>query len=113
MLQPKGDKMDESIKKKIENDINSNKIMVYMKGTPQSPECGFSKSIADVLTLHDAPYHFCNILENPEIRQGIKEYSDWPTIPQVYVNGEFIGGCDVVLDLHNTGELKKILAGVK
>jgi len=105
--------MNDNVKKQIEDDITQNKILVYMKGSPDSPQCGFSKTVVDILALHDAEFKHVNILDEPEVRQGVKEYTDWPTIPQVFINGEFIGGCDVVLDLHNNGELDKILSAVK
>lgn len=101
--------MDDAIKQRIENDIKNNKVMLYMKGTPQEPQCGFSAQVAGVLAQYNVPYQSFNILEDEGIRQGIKEYSDWPTIPQLYVNGEFIGGCDIVTELHSNGELADIL----
>ena len=101
--------MNEKTKQKIENDIKNNKVMLYMKGTPQEPQCGFSAQVMSVLNKYNVTVKTFNILEDEEIRQGIKEYSDWPTIPQLYVNGEFIGGCDIVTELHNNGELADIL----
>ena len=101
--------MKDEIKQRIENDIKNNKVMLYMKGTPDAPQCGFSAQVAGVLKGYNVPIKAFNILEDDEIRQGIKEYSDWPTIPQLYVNGEFIGGCDIVMELHNNGELAQIL----
>ena len=101
--------MNEAIRKKIENDIKNNKVMLYMKGTPDAPQCGFSARVVDILREYKVPFHSCNILEDEAIRQGVKEYADWPTIPQLYVNGEFIGGCDIVTELHESGELKEIL----
>ena len=101
--------MDEKIKQRIENDIKNNKVMLYMKGTPQEPQCGFSAQVVGVLNKYNVAMKTFNILEDEEIRQGIKEYSEWPTIPQLYVNGEFIGGCDILTELHGSGELKEIL----
>ena len=101
--------MTDEIKKKIESDIKNNKVMLYMKGTPAEPQCGFSAQVVSVLKGYNVPLKTFNILEDEEIRQGIKEYSDWPTIPQLYVNGEFIGGCDVVTELHSSGELAQLL----
>ena len=105
--------MDETLKKQIEEYVSKNKVMVFMKGTPDRPQCGFSKSVVDVLDSHNVPFGYCNILENPEIRQWIKEYSDWPTLPQVFISGEFVGGCDIVLELHDSGELEKMLEKIK
>ena len=101
--------MDDQIKERIETDIKNNKVMLYMKGTPADPQCGFSAQVVSVLKEHDVPFESFNILDDEEIRQGIKEYSDWPTVPQLYVNGEFVGGCDVVTELHSSGELAKTL----
>ena len=101
--------MDETTKKRIESDIKNNKVMLYMKGTPDAPQCGFSARAVDILREYNVPFHYFNILEDEAIRQGVKEYADWPTIPQLYVNGEFIGGCDIMTELHESGELKKIL----
>ena len=101
--------MDDALKQRIENDIKTNKIFIYMKGTPEAPMCGFSAQVVNVLKQHNAPFKACNVLENPEIRQGIKEYSDWPTIPQVYIKGEFVGGCDIILEMNESGELEKLL----
>ncbi len=101
--------MDETIRQIIEKDIKGNKIMLYMKGTPDAPQCGFSARTVDILRKYHAPFKSCNVLEDETIRQGIKEYADWPTIPQLYVNGEFIGGCDIITELDENGELKKIL----
>lgn len=101
--------MDETIKKRIEKDVKGNKVMLYMKGTPDQPQCGFSARAVDILREYNVPFHSFNILEDEAIRQGVKEYADWPTIPQLYINGEFIGGCDIMTELHENGELKKIL----
>ena len=101
--------MNEKTKQRIESDIKNNKVMLYMKGTPQEPQCGFSAQVVGVLNKYNVTMKTFNILEDEEIRQGIKEYSEWPTIPQLYVNGEFIGGCDIVTEMHNNGELADIL----
>jgi len=101
--------MEDALKQRIENDIKNNKVMLYMKGTPDEPQCGFSAQVVSVLKSYDVPFETFNILEDEDIRQGIKEYSDWPTVPQLYVNGEFIGGCDVLTELHSDGELGPIL----
>ena len=97
------------VKERIRNDIQSNRIMVYMKGTPQSPQCGFSAQTVQVLNELGVPYSSRNVLEDPELRQGIKEFSNWPTIPQVYVNGKFIGGCDIVTEMYERGELADLV----
>jgi monothiol glutaredoxin len=101
--------MREEIKQQIDNDVKSNKVMVYMKGTPEMPMCGFSAQAINIIKSYGVPFKSVNILENEEIRSAIKEYSDWPTIPQIYVNGEFIGGCDIVTELHENGELAKMI----
>lgn len=101
--------MDEQLKERIEKDIKNNKVMLYMKGTPDEPQCGFSAQVISVLKTYDVPFKTFNILDDDDIRQGIKEYSDWPTVPQLYVNGEFIGGCDILTEMHNDGELKEVL----
>ena len=101
--------MNDTIKQRIEADVKGNKIMLYMKGTPDAPQCGFSARAVDMLREHNVKFHSFNILEDETIRQGVKEYADWPTIPQLYVNGEFVGGCDIVTELHESGELGKIL----
>lgn len=101
--------MEDAIKQRIESDIKTNKIMLYMKGTPKEPQCGFSAQAVSVLQTYGVPFHSFNILEDESIRQGIKEYSDWPTIPQLYVDGEFIGGCDIITEMHQNGELKTLL----
>ena len=101
--------MDEQLKERIEKDIKNNKVMLYMKGTPDEPQCGFSAQVISVLKTYDVPFKTFNILDDEDIRRGIKEYSDWPTVPQLYVNGEFIGGCDILTEMHNDGELKEVL----
>ena len=105
--------MDDSIKQRIEKDVKSNKIMLYMKGTPESPMCGFSARTVDILKQYHIPFKAFNVLDDEAIRTGIKEYSEWPTIPQLYVNGEFIGGCDIITEMHNNGELSELLNKAK
>jgi len=85
--------------------------MLYMKGTPEAPQCGFSAQAVSILKEHKQPFHSFNVLEDDAIRQGIKDYSDWPTIPQLYVNGEFVGGCDIMIEMHSSGDLSKVLGG--
>ncbi|KAL6052431.1 Glutaredoxin- protein 5, mitochondrial [Balamuthia mandrillaris] len=94
---------------KIKKDIAESKCVVYMKGTPSAPQCGFSNAVINVLEAEGASYTAHNVLEDPELRQGIKEFSDWPTIPQVYLNGEFVGGCDILLQHYKSGELTQLL----
>lgn len=101
--------MTDDTKQKIEEQIKANKIMLYMKGTPDAPQCGFSAQTSAVLNSYDTPFESFDILTDDDIRAGIKEFSDWPTIPQLYVNGEFVGGCDIITEMHNAGDLGKIL----
>ncbi len=98
-----------SIKDDIQNLINKNDICLFMKGTPDAPQCGFSMTVANVLKHLDAKFLGVNVLEDQNLRQGIKDFSDWPTIPQLYIKGEFIGGCDIVKDMFDKGDLKKLL----
>ncbi len=97
------------IKDKINELINNNNVCLFMKGTPDSPQCGFSMAVSNVLKHLKVNFEGINVLEDENLRQGIKEFSDWPTIPQLYIKGEFIGGCDIVKELFDKGELKKIL----
>lgn len=101
--------MDPKIRQKIENDVKNNKVMLYMKGTPDAPQCGFSARAVDILRQHNVKFHSFNIFEDEAIRQGVKEYADWPTIPQLYIDGQFVGGCDIMTELHESGELKDLL----
>ena len=95
---------------KISQQVKDHKIMLYMKGTPDFPQCGFSAKVTHMLQNCHAEFKSVNVLEDPEIRQGIKDYANWPTIPQLYIRGEFIGGCDIVTELFEKGELQKLLA---
>ncbi len=97
------------IKNKIKDMIEKNNICLFMKGTPDSPQCGFSMAVVNALKHLNVKFEGINVLEDQNLRQGIKEYSDWPTIPQLYIKGEFIGGCDIVKEMFEKGELKKIL----
>ena len=101
--------MDQQAKKTIENYINNNDVFLFMKGTPDAPQCGFSSAVVNVLKHLNVKFESVNVLENEELRQGIKTYSDWPTIPQLYIMGEFIGGCDIVTEMFEKGELKTLL----
>ena len=94
---------------KIKNDIKTNPVMLFMKGTKNMPMCGFSATIVNILNAYDIDYEATNVLEDPEIRIKLSEYSDWPTIPQLYIKKEFVGGCDIVKEMYANGELKKIL----
>ena len=97
------------IKEKIKKIIESNDVCLFMKGTANAPQCGFSNVVANVLKHLKVDFKDINVLEDEALRQGIKDYSDWPTIPQLYINEEFIGGCDIVKELFDSGELKKVL----
>lgn len=94
----------------IKSKIDANSVMLFMKGTPKFPQCGFSAAVVQILDFLGVDYGSENVLADPAVRQGIKDYSDWPTIPQLYVKGEFVGGCDIVREMFETGELKKFLA---
>ena len=101
--------MNENIKTKIVEELNKNEVCLFMKGTPEVPQCGFSLAVSNVLKHLKINFKGINVLENGELREGIKEYSDWPTIPQLYIKGEFIGGCDIVKEMFEKGELQKVL----
>ena len=96
------------IKEKIKNLINDNQVCLFMKGTPEAPQCGFSMAVANVLKHLNVNFKGINVLEDENLRQGIKDFSDWPTIPQLYVKQEFVGGCDIVKEMFENGELKKL-----
>jgi len=100
------------IRDTIRNQVTGNKVVLYMKGTPQFPQCGFSATAIEILRRCgiDHPATF-NVLQDPELRQGIKEFSNWPTVPQLYVNGEFVGGCDIMREMYQSGELQQLLTG--
>ena len=102
--------MDEQLKKRIEDQVKGNKVFLYMKGNPDAPRCGFSAKAVEILSNHGATFKSFDILSDEDIRQGVKEYSEWPTFPQLYVNGELVGGCDIITELDQSGELKKILS---
>ena len=99
-----------SVHEQIDKTVKDNEVVLFMKGTPQFPQCGFSNTVVQILTYLGVPFKGVNVLASDEIRQGIKEYSNWPTIPQLYVKGEFIGGCDIVREMFEDGELKGLLA---
>ena len=102
-----------STQEKIKQQVTGNGIILYMKGTPQAPQCGFSGKSVQLLQACGAEFASVNVLADPEIRDGIKQYSNWPTIPQLYIKGEFIGGCDIITDLYQKGELQKLVASAK
>ena len=101
--------MEQQIKDQIENEISDNEVCLFMKGTPDAPQCGFSMAVSNMLKILEVNFKGVNVLENEHIRQGIKEFSEWPTIPQLYIKKEFVGGCDIVKEMYENGELKKIL----
>lgn len=101
--------MSEDITKKIQSQIDKNKVILYMKGTKDMPLCGFSARVVNLINSYGVPYETVDVLANPEIRQGIKAYSNWPTVPQLYVNGKFIGGCDICVELEERGEFEPLL----
>tara|TARA_B110000967_G_C18787397_1_gene511515 strand:- start:687 stop:1004 length:318 start_codon:yes stop_codon:yes gene_type:complete len=101
------------VKLEIENIINKNEVCLFMKGVPEAPQCGFSMTVSKILKHLNVKFKAINVLDNEEIRNGIKVYSDWPTIPQLYVSGEFVGGCDIIKELFEKGELKKMLMDKK
>ena len=100
--------MDDNTKNLIQNHIDSNEVCLFMKGTPDAPQCGFSMAVSNMLKILEVNFKGINVLEDQSLRQGIKDFSDWPTIPQLYVKKEFVGGCDIVKELYESGELKKI-----
>ena len=101
--------MSDELKQNIINEINTNDVILFMKGTKNMPMCGFSSTVVKVLSMYNIEYKDVNVLEDPNIRIKLSEHSNWPTIPQLFVKGELIGGCDIVVELHNSNELEKIL----
>ncbi len=97
------------VQERISQDVSNNKVVIYMKGTPEMPRCGFSAATVQVLQDLNVPFKAVDVLADPEVWQGVKEFSDWPTIPQVFIGGEFIGGCDIVREMHAKGELAPLL----
>ena len=100
--------MDQQTKDLIKNEIENNEICLFMKGTPDAPQCGFSMATSNILKILEVNFKGINVLENQNLREGIKVFSDWPTIPQLYVKNEFIGGCDIVKEMYESGELAKL-----
>ncbi|MCG8366078.1 MAG: Grx4 family monothiol glutaredoxin [Pseudanabaenales cyanobacterium] len=101
--------MNPELKARIDNLVKQNKIVLFMKGNKLMPQCGFSNNVVQILNVLGVPFETVDVLEDFEIRQGIKEYSNWPTIPQVYINGEFVGGSDILIELYQNGELQQMV----
>ena len=104
--------MERDVQKEIENDIKTNPVLLYMKGSPQMPQCGFSATATQILNHVGIEYATRDVLSDPEIRSGIKTYANWPTIPQLYIKGEFVGGCDIIREMFETGELQDMLGEI-
>ena len=105
--------MDQTTKEFIEKEINNNEVCLFMKGTPDAPQCGFSMAVSNILKILEVKFKGINVLENEQLRQGIKEFSEWPTIPQLYIKKEFVGGCDIIKEIYENGGLKKIFEDKK
>ena len=100
--------MDDKTKNEIQNHIDNHEVCLFMKGTPDAPQCGFSMAVSNILKILEVNFKGINVLEDQQIREGIKVFSDWPTIPQLYIKKEFVGGCDIIKEMYENGELKKI-----
>ncbi|MCF6208430.1 MAG: Grx4 family monothiol glutaredoxin [Ghiorsea sp.] len=105
--------MSDSTQEQIAEIVKNNDVLLFMKGTPQMPQCGFSQRVCAILQEQEVPFAAINVLLDPSVREGIKTFSDWPTIPQLYVKGEFVGGCDIISEMHEDGELATLLAPLK
>ncbi|KAF4610957.1 hypothetical protein D9613_006698 [Agrocybe pediades] len=104
--------LSDTVRSRLQSAVKAHPVVLFMKGTPSEPQCGFSRAAIQVLELHEVPpekLQTYNVLADPELRSAIKEFSEWPTIPQIYVNGEFVGGCDILLGMHQSGELETLL----
>ena len=101
--------MDNPVSERINGDISSNDVVLYMKGSPVFPQCGFSAAVVQILSVLEVKFKGIDVLVDPALRDGVKQFSDWPTIPQLYVKGEFVGGCDIVREMYQTGELAELL----
>lgn len=101
--------MNDTTQKFIDSLVKTNRVMLFMKGNPTFPQCGFSAAVVEVLKKHGATFHHFNVLQDVAVREGIKQYAEWPTIPQLYVDGEFVGGCDIVREMDANGELAQVL----
>ncbi len=99
---------DKPVSERIQSEIDDNDIVLYMKGNPMMPQCGFSAAVTQVLTMMNVKFKGVDVLQDGDLREGVKEFSSWPTIPQLYVKGEFVGGCDIVREMHDSGELKQL-----
>jgi monothiol glutaredoxin len=104
--------MDEALKQRIDETVNKEKVVLFVKGTKNFPQCGFSSAVIQIFKSLNVPFECVNILADQDLRQGLKEYSSWPTFPQIYVGGEFIGGCDIVREMHEKGELEPVVKKV-
>ncbi len=102
--------MNDPVHQRIQNEITANPVMLYMKGNAMFPQCGFSARVVQILTHLGVPFQTANVLEDAGLREGIKAFSSWPTIPQLYVNGEFVGGCDIITEMYQSGELESLLS---
>ena len=100
--------MDEQTKNLIQNYIDTYDVCLFMKGTADAPQCGFSMAVSNILKILEVDWHWVNVLENQAVREGIKVFSDWPTIPQLYIKKEFVGGCDIIKEMYESGEIKKV-----
>ena len=103
--------MDQQTNELIKNEIENNEVCLFMKGTPDAPQCGFSMAVSNILKMLEINFKGVNVLENQNLREGIKTYSNWPTIPQLYINKEFIGGADILREMYESGELTKVISG--
>ena len=101
--------MDQQVKDLINNEITNNEVCLFMKGTPDAPQCGFSMAVSNMLKILEVNYKGINVLEDADVREGIKEFSDWPTIPQLYIKKDFVGGCDIVKEMFEKGDLQKLV----
>ncbi|PCH52628.1 MAG: monothiol glutaredoxin, Grx4 family [Flavobacteriaceae bacterium] len=101
--------MSDAVLDQIDGVVKGNDVVVFMKGTPKMPQCGFSQQVSSIVGSYDVPYAAVNVLLDSAVRQGIKDYADWPTIPQLYIKGEFVGGCDIINEMHANGELAAML----
>ena len=102
--------MTDPVHERIETEIKANPVMLYMKGNAMFPQCGFSARVVQILTHLGVPFQTANVLEDPALREGVKQFSNWPTVPQLYVKGEFVGGCDIVTEMYQSGELENLLS---
>ena len=100
--------MDQQVKEQIENSINNSDVCLFMKGSPEAPQCGFSMAVSNILKIMEVEYQSIDVLKDQNIREGIKIFSEWPTIPQLYIKKEFVGGCDIIKEMFESGELKKV-----